>query len=361
MLKLDMAKAFDSVSWSFLFEILRRWGFGGRWLAKLALLLSSASTCDLINGSAEDPFRHARELRQAHAFHPCDGCHGGCLLHGGDGRPVRAACGVGSAASPVALCGRRCLADQATRDRGGGCAPLVAAIWRSFRSLLQPVKEFHIPYPLRLDRSGPGDADPSMAGSILPNNIPGPPPIADGTNHGGAIASGGQNCRSHIPAWKASLHKRSGHLILINSTLMATTIYHMLALDLPSWFFKCVEKIQRGFFWRGQSDANGGCCLVAWQTVCLSKHYGGLGIHNLQRLNWALRMRWRWLEKTDEGRPWGDLPIALPAEALFAAGLRCNVGDGTKLLFWSDGWMHGGMNVAQIAPGLLSFLARGAR
>jgi hypothetical protein len=52
MLKLDMAKAFYSVSWPFLAQILRHRGFGPKWIARLATLLSTANTRVLINGSA---------------------------------------------------------------------------------------------------------------------------------------------------------------------------------------------------------------------------------------------------------------------------------------------------------------------
>ncbi|XBI11415.1 hypothetical protein VPH35_138479 [Triticum aestivum] len=44
LLKLDLARAFDSLSWPFLFEVLRQYGFGDRFLEWLAILLSSAST-----------------------------------------------------------------------------------------------------------------------------------------------------------------------------------------------------------------------------------------------------------------------------------------------------------------------------
>jgi hypothetical protein len=50
ILKLDLARAFDSISWPFLFKVLRRFGFGDRFLDWLAILLSSASTRVLING-----------------------------------------------------------------------------------------------------------------------------------------------------------------------------------------------------------------------------------------------------------------------------------------------------------------------
>uniref|UniRef100_A0A0A9FIG8 Reverse transcriptase domain-containing protein n=1 Tax=Arundo donax TaxID=35708 RepID=A0A0A9FIG8_ARUDO len=49
-LKLDISKAFDSVSWAFLLEILSHLGFGSAWCNLVANLLSTASTRVLLNG-----------------------------------------------------------------------------------------------------------------------------------------------------------------------------------------------------------------------------------------------------------------------------------------------------------------------
>lgn len=64
IVKLDMAKAFDLVSWPFLLEMLCARRFESPWSARLALLLSMASTMVMINGSAGQTFLHARGLRQ---------------------------------------------------------------------------------------------------------------------------------------------------------------------------------------------------------------------------------------------------------------------------------------------------------
>jgi hypothetical protein len=54
MLKLDIARAFDSVSWGLLFEILRKLGFC-EWVA---ILLSTASIKVMLNGEPGPPVWH---------------------------------------------------------------------------------------------------------------------------------------------------------------------------------------------------------------------------------------------------------------------------------------------------------------
>ena len=55
LLKLDLARAFDTVSWPFLFEVLQRHGFSDQFIEWLAILLSTASTRVLINGEPGPP------------------------------------------------------------------------------------------------------------------------------------------------------------------------------------------------------------------------------------------------------------------------------------------------------------------
>lgn len=57
-------------------------------------------------------------------------------------------------------------------------------------------------------------------------------------------------------------------LVFLYSHLSTMPIYHMFSLDLPLWFYKCFEKLQLRFFWRGHYDAKGWHCIthILWQT-----------------------------------------------------------------------------------------------
>ena len=70
LLKLDISKAFDSVSWPFLLEILQQLGFGQIWRDIISGLLFSSSTQVLLNGIPGDNIAHRRGLRQGDPLSP---------------------------------------------------------------------------------------------------------------------------------------------------------------------------------------------------------------------------------------------------------------------------------------------------
>ncbi|GJX03963.1 putative RNA-directed DNA polymerase [Tanacetum coccineum] len=63
--KVDFEKAFDSVSWNFLQDIMRQMGFGEKWRKWMGACLASASISVMVNGSPSKEFKMERALQIA--------------------------------------------------------------------------------------------------------------------------------------------------------------------------------------------------------------------------------------------------------------------------------------------------------
>jgi hypothetical protein len=85
----------------------------------------------------------------------------------------------------------------------------------------------------------------------------------------------------------------------------------------------------------------------------------GLGILNLEKLGWALKIWWLWAEKMDQPRPWDGFQVEVPrnAKALFNMAAILIIGNGKRILFWKDRWLDG-KNIAELAPNLFSTIGK---
>jgi len=81
-----------------------------------------------------------------------------------------------------------------------------------------------------------------------------------------------------LPAWKGSLMGKSGRLVLVKSTLMAASIYAVMADKLPPWVRTEIDAICRKFLWVGHE-----------QSLPGQVHRGLAGGHHTR----CLRRSWR--------------------------------------------------------------------
>ncbi|GKE05044.1 reverse transcriptase domain, reverse transcriptase zinc-binding domain protein, partial [Tanacetum coccineum] len=68
--KVDFEKAYDSINWRFLLGIMRRMGFGNKWIRWVDTCLRSASMSILVNGSPSEEFGLERGVRQGDPLSP---------------------------------------------------------------------------------------------------------------------------------------------------------------------------------------------------------------------------------------------------------------------------------------------------
>ncbi|XP_071681529.1 uncharacterized protein [Lolium perenne] len=364
LLKLDVARTFNSVSWPFLLSVLRQRGFGHRWISWLILLLSSASTQVLVNGCAGSAFRHGRGLRQGDPLSPLlfvllmdvldamfraaervgvlvdlavDGLKHRVLLYADDivvfARPEEAelvavreilACFGAASGLYVNFLKSSAAPIRCNDDLRHAVTSFVGC---QFKDL--PQKYLGLPLSLR---------KPSKAQLQ---------PILD-------------KLANKLAFWKARLMSRDDRVAYVRVLMAASVVYQLMALDVEPWFLQAVDKLRRGFLWAGKNEAHGRNCLVAWVTVCVPKHLGWLGFPNLRWMHAALRARWMWLQRTDSSKSWAGFRFAVrpDALALFNASVTISVGTGDRLLFWEDPWING-LSAAAIAPVVLKLIRPG--
>ena len=79
-----------------------------------------------------------------------------------------------------------------------------------------------------------------------------------------------------------------------------------------------------------------------------------MGIRNLEKLGWALRIHWLWAQKIDPSRPWAGFQVQIPqcAEAMLRLAVDCIVGNGESILFWKDRWLNG-RTITEITPNMI--------
>lgn len=70
LLKLDIAKAFDSIAWPYILDMLQHRGFGGRWRAWIAMILSISTSRIVLNGMLGPHIRHQCGVRQGDCLSP---------------------------------------------------------------------------------------------------------------------------------------------------------------------------------------------------------------------------------------------------------------------------------------------------
>ncbi|KAL9683140.1 hypothetical protein QQ045_014956 [Rhodiola kirilowii] len=108
-----------------------------------------------------------------------------------------------------------------------------------------------------------------------------------------------------LNSWSNKFLSRAGRRVLVSTVLQAMVYFWARVCILPKTVVQAVNSICARFLWKGTCDKRGGH-LVKWEEVCRDKEEGGLGLKNMENMNYALVINQMWGNK--EGRPslWTD-------------------------------------------------------
>ena len=103
--------------------------------------------------------------------------------------------------------------------------------------------------------------------------------------------------------WATKFPSYAGRLQLIQSVLFNVQNYWCRQFILPKSVLRKINQICISFFWKGK-DKSEGRARVSWNTVCLPKAEGGLGVKDMLSWNKACVLKNIWSIITQAGSLW---------------------------------------------------------
>ncbi|KAK1423484.1 hypothetical protein QVD17_18787 [Tagetes erecta] len=375
MLKVDLEKAFDSLSWSFLDMIMSHMQFPPLWRKWILGTLSNARSSILVNGSPTREFCIKRGVRQGDPLSPflfilamealnvvmtkanSLGTFRGISIHHN-----------GPTLSHLFF------ADDA----------IFMGEWseRNALNLTRILRCFYLASGLKVNYKksrifglGVVENDVNNMAIVLNCQVGKLPfkylgiPMGANMNHIKNWKDVIDIFESRLSSWKANALSFGGRITLLKSVLGSLPIYYFSLFKAPIHVIECLEKLRKKFLWSG-NNPSAKIHWLKWDRIMAPKNMGGLGIGSLRAMNLALLGKWWWRAKSETNSLWYrvikaihynnrmffPLPlkpsisgtwkniIAINKELLtfsidLCSSIRGVVGKGNKLMFWSDIWI----------------------
>eukprot|EP00253_Pinus_taeda_P007598 PITA_07598 len=301
LLKLDLSKVFDSLSWNYIEKILLAFGFNASWVRWSMSLITSSFFSVLINGIPSETFHPSCGIRQGDPLSPFLFI----IAAEGLGRSIQHAQQVAqlkglSFHNSLAFTHQQFVDDtivyghpsvQEARHLKSLLADFSEASGASINQSKSQIFFFHTPSiiqsaTLRILRF-------SLA--KLPSTYLGAPLIASNLKHS-SWKSLLDKLEARLSSWTHRSLNMASRLALIKAILQAMPLYLFSILAAPKWVLKELKAIQRAFLW-GSSGLHRKWALVKWETACLPKKGGGIGLRDPTHSNAVMgaRIWWRWL------------------------------------------------------------------
>ncbi|XP_057442323.1 uncharacterized protein LOC130734042 [Lotus japonicus] len=306
--KIDLEKAYDSVSWTFLEETLTLFGFPPRIIQLIMCCVSSSSLSILWNGERLPAFHPGRGLRQGDPLSPylfvlCMerlSVYIQSLVEENSWQPVR----LSPDGPPIS---HLFFADDVLLfcKASGAQVQLVA----------EALKLFCDSSGLRINMAKSKAIASRGVSQAIRNEVRNIAPIPFVHNLGkylGFPLHGGRrdrnafqylldNIQRKLASWKTNMLNFAGRVCLAKSVLAAIPTYSMQVFWLPRWLNERINQLVRNFIW-SRHGGNRGWHLVNWDTLTRDKDCGGLGIKEMNRFNTALlgKAVWQLVQKPNK-------------------------------------------------------------
>ncbi|GJT57955.1 RNA-directed DNA polymerase, eukaryota [Tanacetum coccineum] len=368
--KVDFAKAYDSIRWDFLEDVLRAFGFGSKWCSWIRGCLHSGMASVLLNGSPTSEFQFHCGLKQGDPLAPYLFILIMESLHLSLSRAIEAGIFKGIKIGSSLNISHLFYADDAVFIGEWSIANLsgITHILHCF-SLLSGLS-------INLKKShllGVGIRSEDVNAAAL---YFGCSTMKTPFKYLGAMVGGNSSTlqawddtigklKARLSNWKLKTLSVGGRLTLLKSVLGSTPIYNMSIYKVPKSVLQTMESIRRNFFNGVQCDERK-IVWIKWAKVLASKKYGGLGVSSFYALNRALLFKWVWRFISRDNSLWCRLIMSMHGSSLYKLSpfrystwksiirevhmlkdrgvdlishCHIRVGNGLRTQFWNEVWI----------------------
>ncbi|GJS07102.1 RNA-directed DNA polymerase, eukaryota, partial [Tanacetum coccineum] len=313
--KVDFAKAYDSVRWDYLIDVLEAFGFGSVWCNWIRGILYSSKASILVNGSPTKEFSCYRGLKQGDPLAPYLFILVMESLHLSFSRVVEEDLFKGIQLPRSISISHLFYADDA----------MFIGEWsdNNLKGITNILKCFFLASGLQINVH-----KCQLLGVGVPNNV-----VQQAADSIGCSILNNQfrylgvmvgdnmsrlkawddiilKIKSRLSKWKVKTLSIGGRLTLLKSVLGASPIYAMSIFTVPRGVLKALESIRNRFF-NGADQSDNKITWVAWDKVLASKKKGGLGVSSFFALNRALLLKWVWRFMSQDHSLWCQVINAL--------------------------------------------------